>query len=75
MSVNYTGKVEHETVFHFYIITIALLNDLKTVLSNGNLFIRRDILPERFLIILDGWLEFTLMYNGLVSGLLYNLFL
>ena len=57
------------------VIVRALLNDLKTVSSHGNLFIRQDILPKRFLIILGGWLEFTLMYNGLLSGLLYNLFL
>ena len=28
-----------------------------------------------FIITLGGWLEFTLMYNGLLSGLLYGLYL
>ena len=46
---------------------------LKTVLSYDNLFIRQEILSGRFFLILGGWLEFTLLYNGLLSGLLYGL--
>ena len=46
----------------------AFLNNflelLKTVFSDDNL-----------IIMLGGWLEFTLMYNGLLSGLLYGLYL
>ena len=48
---------------------------LKTLLSDDKLFIRREILSERFFILLGGWLEFTLMYNGLLSGFLYDLYL
>ena len=57
----------------------ALLNNflelLKTVLSDDNLFIRQETLSGKFFIILGGYLEFTLMYNGLLSGLLYGLYL
>ena len=48
---------------------------LKTVLSDDNLFICRDIFSGRSLIMLGGCLGFTLMYNGLLSGLLYGSFL
>ena len=52
----------------------ALLNNslelLKTVLSDNNLLIGRKILSGRFFIMLHEWLKFTLMYNGLLSGLL-----
>ena len=57
----------------------ALLNNflelLKMVSSDDNLFIRLEILSERFFIILGGCLEFTLMQNGLLSGLLCGLYL
>ena len=33
------------------------------------------ILSGKFFIMLGGWLEFTFMYNGLLSGLLYGLVL
>ena len=56
----------------------VLLNNclelLKTVLSDGN-FICWEILSGRFFIMWGGWLEFTLTYNGLLSGLLYGLYL
>ena len=57
----------------------ALLNNslelLKTVLSDYNLFIRQEILSGRFFIMLRRWLESTLMYCGLLSGLLYGSYL
>ena len=52
--------------------TLELLN---TVLPDDNLFARREILSGRFCIMLGGWLEFSLMYNGLLSGLLYGIYL
>ena len=48
---------------------------LKRVSSDGNLSICREILSGRFFIVLGGWLDFTLMYNGLLSGSLYGLHL
>ena len=51
------------------------LEFLRTVLSDDALFIRREIFSGRFFIMWDGWLEFTLMYNGFISGLLFGLYL
>ena len=48
---------------------------LKVALSDDNLFTYQGILSGKFFIMLGGWLEFTLMYNGLLSGLLYGLYL
>ena len=45
---------------------------LKTVLLDDSLFIRQEILSGRLFLMLGGWLEFTLMYNSLLSGLLYG---
>ena len=44
-------------------------------LSDDNLFTYQGILSGKFFIMLGGWLEFTFMYNGLLSGLLYGLVL
>ena len=56
------------------VLLINSLELLKTVLSDDNLFIRREILLGRFFM-LGGWLEYTLIYNGLLSGLLYGSYL
>ena len=45
------------------------------VSSDNNLFICREILSGRLFLMLGRWLEFTLMYNGLLSGLLYGSYL
>ena len=57
------------------VLLINSLELLKTVLSDENLFIRREILSGRFFIMLGGWLEYTLIYNGLLSDLLYGSYL
>ena len=44
--------------------------DLLNVLSSADkLLILLDILPGRHLMIFGGWLEWMLIYNGLLSGL------
>ena len=54
-------------------VGMGIVKYLFRIVEDG--FIRRqfiywEILSGRFSIMLGGWLEFTLMYNGLLSGLL-----
>ena len=41
-----------------------------TDLSDDNLLIRREMLPGKFFVVLGGWLGVTLIYSGILPGLL-----